>query len=168
MHTLFKRRIYHSLGEILAETDLPEGAFSILPCSRDGADLFTTDERLKLLSFTGSAAANRARSFARAALARTAAALAAADAPPLTETSVEVIGAEDQFGDFSREPDPREVVLKIAARHPAAAGVTALIKAVTGLALATPAGLAIFLVVLAVNLLGDRLRDRLDVRGGRE
>jgi peptide/nickel transport system permease protein len=28
-------------------------------------------------------------------------------------------------------------------------------------------GLAIFLVVLAVNLLGDRLRDRLDVRGGR-
>ncbi len=42
------------LGEILAETDLPEGAFSILPCSRDGADLFTTDERLKLLSFTGS------------------------------------------------------------------------------------------------------------------
>ena len=42
------------IGEVLAETSLPEGAFSILPCSRDGADLFTTDERLKLLSFTGS------------------------------------------------------------------------------------------------------------------
>jgi acyl-CoA reductase-like NAD-dependent aldehyde dehydrogenase len=42
------------IGEILAETDLPPGAFSILPCHRDGADLFTTDERLKLLSFTGS------------------------------------------------------------------------------------------------------------------
>mgnify|MGYP003673921378 FL=1 len=42
------------MGEILAETDLPKGAFSILPASRDGADLFTTDERLKLLSFTGS------------------------------------------------------------------------------------------------------------------
>ena len=42
------------IGEILAETDLPEGAFSILPCKRDGAELFTTDERLKLLSFTGS------------------------------------------------------------------------------------------------------------------
>ena len=42
------------IGEILAETDLPEGAFSILPATRDGADLFTTDERLKLLSFTGS------------------------------------------------------------------------------------------------------------------
>ncbi len=44
------------IGEVLAETDLPEGAFSILPCSRDGADLFTTDDRLKLLSFTGSPA----------------------------------------------------------------------------------------------------------------
>ena len=42
------------MGEVLAETDLPEGAFSILPTSRDGADLFTQDERLKLLSFTGS------------------------------------------------------------------------------------------------------------------
>ncbi len=42
------------IGEVLAETNLPEGAFSILPASRDGADLFTTDDRLKLLSFTGS------------------------------------------------------------------------------------------------------------------
>lgn len=44
------------IGETLAETDLPEGAFSILPCPRDTADLFTQDERLKLLSFTGSPA----------------------------------------------------------------------------------------------------------------
>ncbi|AFM13058.1 aldehyde dehydrogenase family protein [Turneriella parva] len=43
------------LGEILAETALPPGAFSILPCPRDAAELFVTDERLKLLSFTGSA-----------------------------------------------------------------------------------------------------------------
>ena len=42
------------IAEVLAETNLPKGAFSILPCHRDGADLFTTDERLKLLSFTGS------------------------------------------------------------------------------------------------------------------
>ncbi|MDH7971003.1 aldehyde dehydrogenase family protein [Sphingomonas sp. AR_OL41] len=44
------------MGEVLAETDLPEGAFSILPAHREGADLFTTDDRLKLLSFTGSPA----------------------------------------------------------------------------------------------------------------
>ena len=42
------------MGEVLAETNLPKGAFSILPASRDAADLFTEDERLKLLSFTGS------------------------------------------------------------------------------------------------------------------
>jgi acyl-CoA reductase-like NAD-dependent aldehyde dehydrogenase len=44
------------IGEVLAEAGLPRGAFSILPARRDGADLFTTDERLKLLSFTGSPA----------------------------------------------------------------------------------------------------------------
>mgnify|MGYP002848076561 FL=1 len=42
------------IGEVLSEADLPEGAFSILPCTRSGARLFTEDERLKLLSFTGS------------------------------------------------------------------------------------------------------------------
>jgi len=42
------------MGEVLAETNLPIGAFSILPAHREGADLFTEDDRLKLLSFTGS------------------------------------------------------------------------------------------------------------------
>jgi acyl-CoA reductase-like NAD-dependent aldehyde dehydrogenase len=44
------------IGEVLAEAGLPRGAFSILPARRDGADLFTTDARLSLLSFTGSPA----------------------------------------------------------------------------------------------------------------
>lgn len=43
------------IGEILASTALPEGAFSIMPCNRAFAGAFTTDPRLKLLSFTGSA-----------------------------------------------------------------------------------------------------------------
>jgi len=42
------------LGEILAETDLPEGAFSIFACEVEDAAALTEDERLKLLSFTGS------------------------------------------------------------------------------------------------------------------
>jgi len=42
------------IGEILSATSLPPGAFSILPCPRQGADQLVTDERLKLLSFTGS------------------------------------------------------------------------------------------------------------------
>jgi len=41
------------IGEVLAETDLPQGAFSILPCNIEDADPFVEDERLKLLSFTG-------------------------------------------------------------------------------------------------------------------
>jgi acyl-CoA reductase-like NAD-dependent aldehyde dehydrogenase len=42
------------IGETLAETKLPEGAFSILPTPREGAEQLTRDPRLKLLSFTGS------------------------------------------------------------------------------------------------------------------
>lgn len=42
------------IAEVLAETDLPKGAFSILPCQSSQAGALTTDERLKLLSFTGS------------------------------------------------------------------------------------------------------------------
>ncbi|MBZ0224069.1 MAG: aldehyde dehydrogenase family protein [Dokdonella sp.] len=41
------------IGEVLAETDLPKGAFSILPCRIEDADPFVSDDRLKLLSFTG-------------------------------------------------------------------------------------------------------------------
>ncbi|KAF4677291.1 Succinate-semialdehyde dehydrogenase, mitochondrial [Perkinsus chesapeaki] len=45
------------IGEVLAEcTDLPKGAFSIIPCSRQDGDPLTTDDRFKLLSFTGSPA----------------------------------------------------------------------------------------------------------------
>src|SRR3954471_6560279 len=43
------------LGEILAETDLPAGAFSILPMRSDDAAALAEDERIKKLSFTGSA-----------------------------------------------------------------------------------------------------------------
>lgn len=41
------------IGEILAETDLPKGAFSILPLDGKHAEPLVTDPRLKLLSFTG-------------------------------------------------------------------------------------------------------------------
>ncbi|BBD79909.1 aldehyde dehydrogenase family protein [Aerosticca soli] len=41
------------IGEILAETDLPEGAFSILPLEGAHAAPLVEDERFKLLSFTG-------------------------------------------------------------------------------------------------------------------
>uniref|UniRef100_A0A7S3EKF2 Aldehyde dehydrogenase domain-containing protein n=1 Tax=Rhodosorus marinus TaxID=101924 RepID=A0A7S3EKF2_9RHOD len=43
------------IGDILSKApELPAGAFSILPCTRASADLFTVDPRFKMLSFTGS------------------------------------------------------------------------------------------------------------------
>jgi len=42
------------IGEVLAETNLPLGAFSILPCSVEDAEVLVSDTRIKLLSFTGS------------------------------------------------------------------------------------------------------------------
>lgn len=42
------------LGELLAETDLPEGAFSVLPLGNDETMRLVTDERLPVVSFTGS------------------------------------------------------------------------------------------------------------------
>ncbi len=41
------------IGEVLAGTNLPKGAFSIMPCSNDDAGLLVEDDRIKLLSFTG-------------------------------------------------------------------------------------------------------------------
>ena len=43
------------LAKIIDETELPKGAFSVLPMNRDVGNLLVTDERIKLLSFTGSA-----------------------------------------------------------------------------------------------------------------
>ncbi len=42
------------LGEILAETDLPEGMFSVLPVPNDRASSLVEDPRLPVVSFTGS------------------------------------------------------------------------------------------------------------------
>ncbi len=44
------------LGEIAAETDWPKEAFSILPCRGGEIEPLVTDERIKLISFTGSPA----------------------------------------------------------------------------------------------------------------
>ncbi len=43
------------MAEILADAGLPPGAFSVLPCDREVAESLVTDQRLRLLSFTGSA-----------------------------------------------------------------------------------------------------------------
>ncbi|HEV2781089.1 MAG TPA: aldehyde dehydrogenase family protein [Actinophytocola sp.] len=42
------------LGELLAETDLPAGAFSVLPVGNEETRALVADERLPVVSFTGS------------------------------------------------------------------------------------------------------------------
>lgn len=42
------------LGELLAQTDLPEGSWSILPVANDRMPALVQDERLPVISFTGS------------------------------------------------------------------------------------------------------------------
>jgi len=64
--------------------------------------------------------------------------------PDYSETSVELIGAESQFGANAQISHCRELVLKIAAKHPEAAGISILLKEAVGLGLATPPGLSGF------------------------
>mgnify|MGYP001232529485 CR=1 FL=1 len=42
------------VARFFEETDLPEGALSVLPMDRNTGDLLVSDERIKLLTFTGS------------------------------------------------------------------------------------------------------------------
>lgn len=42
------------LSEIIDETAWPKGAFSCLPCDREAGQMLVEDDRIKLLSFTGS------------------------------------------------------------------------------------------------------------------
>jgi hypothetical protein len=97
-----------------------------------------------MLSFTGYEAEAKARRYADTALHRARAGLQRMSAPDFRQVSVEVLGAEDQYGAYRRQTDTREVVLKVAAWHADASGCHLLIKSLTGLALATPPGLAVF------------------------
>ena len=42
------------LAEVVEQAGLPDGAFNVLPLSNEDAGLLVTDERIKLISFTGS------------------------------------------------------------------------------------------------------------------
>lgn len=45
-----------SLAEMIHESGYPKGGFSVVPCNTDAAEPLISDERLKLLTFTGSPA----------------------------------------------------------------------------------------------------------------
>lgn len=97
-----------------------------------------------LFGYYGIDADQKAEAFASAALGRASAALLRRKMTDFTETSVEILGAESQFG-ANRRPGPwREVNAKIAVRHASAAGVGLFLKEATGLGLSAPPGLSGF------------------------
>lgn len=98
----------------------------------------------QLFTYCGIDATEKAETFARAALQRGRQALDASNSPDFTETSIEILGSESQFGANRKSSPAREVCVKIAVRHPEAHGVATFLKEATGLALAAPPGLSGF------------------------
>ncbi len=94
--------------------------------------------------FYGANAKGKAEAFAEAALTRADAALLRANLDPFSQTSVEILGSETQFGAGAKYHRSREVQAKIAVRHPSAAGVELMLKEATGLTLSAPPGLSGF------------------------
>jgi hypothetical protein len=97
-----------------------------------------------LLSLYGIDASKKAEKLAVAIFAASRRTLILYGLPDFTETSVEVIGAESQYGAEAQTGSYREVALKVAAKHADAAGIGILLKEMTGLGLATPPGLCGF------------------------
>lgn len=97
-----------------------------------------------LFGFYGIDAELKAQAFADAVFERSRTLLKKANAPDFLETSVELIGAECQFGEQRRSGVAREVAAKIAVRHASAQGVGLFIKEATGLGLSAPPGLCGF------------------------
>lgn len=96
------------------------------------------------VSFYGFDAARKAQKFCDNVFVRANKVLRGHNLGDYSETSVELIGAESQFGNFASDHEPREVVAKIAAKHSEAAAIGILLRELTGLGLATPPGLGSF------------------------
>ena len=96
------------------------------------------------LTFYGIDADKKARSLAAAIFRASRNSFTKLGLADFSETSVELIGAESQYGDFSRIDGCREVAMKVAAKHPDATGIGIMLKEIVGLGLATPPGLSGF------------------------
>ena len=97
---------------------------------------------ISLWMFVGEKARAKGEAYGQAALARTRRKIRAKNLPDFTEAGVSFFGDESHYGDFKEETRSREVVMKLAAKHEDKAACALLFKEATGLALATPAGLA--------------------------
>ncbi len=96
------------------------------------------------LNFYGIDADKKAHALADAIFAAARAVFKQNGMADFSETSIELIGAESQYGAFAEPRDVREVAMKIAAKHPQAAGIGILLREAVGVGLATPPGLGSF------------------------
>ncbi len=94
--------------------------------------------------FYGEEADAKARAFADNVLRRARARLRGLNAPDFTDTLVELVGAEQEYGDFGVAPPSRSVAVKIAARHQDARAAGLLLRELSGHGLAAPPGLSGF------------------------
>jgi hypothetical protein len=90
----------------------PPSTYKVTATHADGYRVMTT------AMFSGLDAAAKARRAGQALLSRTERLIAQAGHPPLTESSIEVIGAGDTHGPDHRDDTATEAVVKVAARHP--------------------------------------------------
>ncbi|ARP93685.1 acyclic terpene utilization AtuA family protein [Bordetella genomosp. 13] len=90
----------------------------------------------------GRDAVDKAHAVARAILGRSTAVLARQGMAPFSETSVEVLGAEDGYGPHARTAHTREVVLKVAARHDVAAALEVFAREIFPTSTSTVQGVA--------------------------
>ena len=96
------------------------------------------------MSFYGVDADKKARALAEAVLRASQRVFDAKGLADFSETSVELIGAESQYGAQAQIQGSREVALKLAVKHPDMAGIGIMLKECVGLGLATPPGLSGF------------------------
>ena len=96
------------------------------------------------MSFYGADAARKAQALGDAVFAAARNALSGYGLADFSETSIELLGTQSQFGAYAEQREHREVVMKIAAKHPEMAGIGILLKEAVGLGLATPPGLSGF------------------------
>ena len=113
----FSEVVIEDVGENVAKVSGAKGTqatdrLKVSATYRDGYRLGS------YLSIRGIDAAGKAQKTADAVLTRASGMLKQLGAPDFTETSVEIIGAEAGYGPHSRIAAPREVILKLAAKHP--------------------------------------------------
>lgn len=94
--------------------------------------------------FIGNDAGKKARLFAKSTIERARKKLRLFNAADYSETLVEVIGDESDYGAFAQTVDARSVAVKIAAKHENQLAVGLLLKEIAGHALAAPPGLSGF------------------------